>query len=245
MMHVTLADTAITVTGWKPEYNEIGKYVLKVRKTPEEMKLERDAKRTLYGKNVRINPIKHIPGTVLFIKTESPDVVRFLPGFWPRVKAFLDAHKEVYEIEDKRNQAIRPQIDYSLLEGVEFRENQDVALALVATSDCGIIETTTGWGKTHLISIICKVFPTLNILICTSSTTVVSTACEYINKILPGQVGQLTGVRDTTAGKRIVVSTLRSLPKISPENVHLVLIDECFVALVKESELLELPTPGR
>ena len=47
-----------------------------------------------------------------------------------------------------------------------------------------------------------------------------------ICKQVPGQVGILMGGKDTTNGKRIVVSTLRSLCKIPAERVQLCLADE-------------------
>ena len=233
-MKIVLADPAITVYGWRPELDVLGKYVQRVRKTPEELKAERKL-RTAAGKTGRVIPTKNIPGTVIKHNEDDPSIAYFLPGSWPRIKAHLDKIHEEYTIEDQRRAEIRPEMDLSQLTGTELRENQDVALALISKLDCGIIETTTGWGKSFLIATLCRVYPTLNILICTSSMSVVNTLCEYVNQALPGQCGQLTGTRDTTAGKRIVVSTLRSLPKISPNNVHLVLVDECHDAGANEA----------
>ena len=226
MMKVILADTAITAIGWDSSLDSLGEYKLAVRKTPQELREERERLKNL-NKKVKIRPVKLVPYTVIQHDEDDQSVVYFLPGLWPRVKAALEQRHIEYEIEDRRQMSIRPKIDVTQLAGVEFRENQDVALALIENADCGIIETTTGWGKSFLISVICRVFPTLNILVCTSSTSVVNTLCDYLNKALPGQVGKLLAGKDTTAGKRIVVSTLKSLEKIPAENVHLVLVDEC------------------
>ena len=225
-MNVTLSDPMVRVDGWNPALDAIGAYTLRKRKTPGEMKEERNIRRAFHDTR-RINPMHYIDCNVIEHVNDNPNVAIFLPGLWPRVKAELDKLGIAYTITDRRNQAIRPQIDVDALQGVEFRETQDLALALIATSDCGVIEATTAYGKSFLIGVVCRAFPTLRILICTSSTTVVSTLYEYLCKQVPGEVGILMGGKDTTMGKRVVVSTLRSLPKIPREGPQLVLVDEC------------------
>lgn len=227
MMIVTLADTAIMVQGWTRDLDHLGEYKLRVRKTPEEIAQERERNRRV-GKNTKkVKPDRYEAKTVLSFDHECEDIVYFLPGLWPRVKEYLDKNRYEYTIDDKRNQDIRPALNLESLKGIEFRENQDVALALVATADCGIIETATAWGKSFCISVICKALPTLNILVCTSSTTVVATLYEYLCKQMPGEVGIICGSKNTSHDKRVVVSTLKSLNKIRAEHVHLVLCDEC------------------
>lgn len=227
-MKVILADPAITVIGWIPVLDSIGKYTLRVRKTPEEIKAEREAlKKYNPNSTKKIKDVKFEEHTVIEHDINDPSVVYFLPGLWPRVKAELDKRGLSYEIEDKRNPDIRPPIAFDQLGGVDFRKGQDVALALIANSDTGIIETSTAWGKSFLVSVLCKALPTLNIVVCSSATTVVSTLYEYLDKQLPGQVGFLYSKGDKTKGKRVIVTTLKSLAKLPAENVHMVLVDEC------------------
>lgn len=226
MMRITLADTAIMVQGWTRDLDHLGAYKLRVRKTPEEMKEEK-ALRQQMGQTGKIRDIKFIMKNIISIDKEDPSIAYFLPGLWPRVKDYLDTNGYQYEIDDKRNPDIRPPLDLTTLAGIEFRENQDVALALIANSDCGIIETATAWGKSFCISVICKCLPTLNILVCTSSSTVVATLYEYLCQQMPGQVGIICGSKNTSHGKRVVVSTLKSLNKVRADQVHLVLCDEC------------------
>ena len=228
MIQVELADPAITVHNWPREMDALGQYKLRLRKTPEEMKAEREHLKKLYGdKAHKVSPLKFENGTVIEHDAENPTTVYFLPGLWPRVKGYMEANGLEYEITaDNRNPDIRPPIDYEAIKDVQFRENQDLALALIATSDCGIIDCSVGWGKTFLLGIVCKAFPTLNILIATGSTMVVNTIYEYLCKQVPGQVGIIMGGKDTSHNKRIVVSTLRSLPKIPAEKVHLLAVDE-------------------
>ena len=225
---VELADPAITVHGWTEAMDSIGAYTLKSRKTPEEIKEEKDRLKEIYGGNPKVSPMKFERSTVIEHDADDPSTVYFLPGLWPRVKAWLEEHSVDYEITaDHRDPAIRPQIDYEAIKDVQFRETQDLALALIATADCGIIATTTSYGKSFLVGVICKAFPTLRILVCTSSTMVVSTLYEYLCKQVPGEVGIIKNGKDTSHNKRVVVSTLRSIVKIPVEGPQLVICDEC------------------
>jgi len=229
VIQVELADPAITVHGWTRDLDKLGQYTLRLRKTPEEMKAEREhLKQTFGGKAKKVNPLKFENGTVIEHSPDDPGTVYFLPGLWPRVKGYLEANGIEYEITaDYRNPDIRPPIDYEAIKDVQFRETQDLALALIATSDCGIIDCAVGYGKSFMCGIICKAFPTLRILITTGSTQVVSTLYEYLCKQVPGEVGIIMGGKNTAHNKRIVVCTLRSLEKIQSTGPQLVITDEC------------------
>ena len=228
MLQVELADPAITVHGWTRDLDKLGQYTLRLRKTPEEMKAERDhLKQTFGGKAKKVNPLKFENGTVIDHPDDDPTTAYFLPGLWPRVKGYLEANGIEYEITaDRRNPEIRPPIDFEAIKDVQFRKAQDVALALIATSDCGVIEALTGFGKSYLFGVICKAFPTLRILFCTDSTSVVQQIYSYLQQQVPGQVGIIMGGKDTSHGKRIVVSTMRSLCKIPSDGPMLIGVDE-------------------
>jgi len=227
-MKVTLADPVVEIDGWLPEMEQLGQYTLKVRKTPEEMREERELKRQRYGAGAfKVVNFRSLQRTCISHQDGREDVAYFLPGLWPRVKAWLEQRNVQYELVDRRNPEIRPPLDMSALDGFEFRAQQDVAIALVATSDCGIIETNTGWGKSAIVSLLCRLYPTLRIVVTTKSTSVVATLYEYLCKMVPGEVGVMGGGRDTAAGKRVVVTTLKSLPNIRPDWAQLVLVDEC------------------
>lgn len=228
MLKVELADPAITLHGWLPAMDSIGSYSLRVRKTPEEMKAEKERLKKDFGGNPKVSPIRFERGTVIEHAEDDPTTAYILPGLWPRVKGWMEDHGIEYEITaDYRDPELRPQIDFDAIKDVQFRETQDLALALVATADCGIIATTTSYGKSFLVGVICKAFPTLRILVCTSSTMVVSTLYEYLCKQVPGEVGIIKNGKDTSHNKRVVVSTLRSINKIPPEGPQLVICDEC------------------
>ena len=228
MMQVTLSDPIIEVTGWTPDLDKLGAYIYKRRKTPEEIREEKIERRNRFGEDAwKVSQIESIPMTCLSKDETKPGVCYFLPGLWPRVREYFDTHGLQYTVVDKRNPDIRPPLDMRAFDGVDFRETQDVAVALISSLDCGVIETTTGYGKSLLISLLCKAYPTLNIVVTTSSTSVVNTLYEYLSNTIPGQVGVLHATKDTTAGKRVVCTTLKSLPNISPDNVQLVFVDEC------------------
>lgn len=235
-MRVTLSDPLVMVEGWTGDLDKAGEYTLRIHKTPDELRLEKEELKRLgldhddpvTGRKAKhINQYHNYARTCISHAPGRTDVAYFLPGLWPRIKQMLDGKGERYEIVDKRNPAIRPPLDYTAFNGVTFRETQDMAVALISQLDCGIIETTTGYGKSMLISLLCKAYPTLNIVVATSSTRVVSTLYEYLCKTIPGQVGMLGAGRDTTSGKRVVCTTLKSLGNIPPEKVQLVFVDEC------------------
>ena len=227
-VQVELADPAITVHGWMPSWDHLGMYRLRIRKTPQELKAEKERLRNFYGINKKVNPMKFEEHSVIEHDADIPDTVYFLPGLWPRIKNFFDKQQIQYEIvADHRSSEIRPQIDFNAIKDVQFRETQDLALALIATSDCGIIDCSVGYGKSWLVGVISKAFPTLRILVCTGSVSVVNTLYEYLCKQVPGEVGIIGGGKNNVQGKRVVISTLRSLEKIPAQWPQLALIDEC------------------
>lgn len=234
-MNVTLADSAITVQGWLPALDRIGAYTQKVPKTAEDREADKAAGKTYSGaKNFKLER-----KSVITKDEKDPGTVYFLPGLWPRVKSELDSRGIEYTVADNRNPAIRPVPDYAALAGTEFRFGQMEALAKIVACDCGILAASVGFGKSWLIAKLCRIYPTLNIVVTTDMVTVVKQLYKDINAELPGQVGMLSGTTDTTSGKRIIVSTLNSLVKINPAKVHLLLVDEAHcVGSEKRSELL-------
>ena len=148
MMQVTLSDPIIEVTGWTPDLDKLGAYTYKRRKTPEEIREEKIERRNRFGEDAwKVSQIESIPMTCLSKDETKPGVCYFLPGLWPRVREYFDTHGLQYTVVDKRNPDIRPPLDMSAFDGVDFRETQDVAVALISSLDCGVIETTTGYGK--------------------------------------------------------------------------------------------------
>ena len=83
MLQVELADPAITVHGWTRDLDKLGQYTLRLRKTPEEMKAEREhLKQTFGGKAKKVNPLKFESGTTIDHPDDDPSTAYFLPGFF-------------------------------------------------------------------------------------------------------------------------------------------------------------------
>lgn len=225
-MRVILSYPMVTIEGAPNWLDSIGRYKLKLRKDAEEIRKEKE-RRKAYGKSVKINPFRFEEKSVMERDPDDPTKLYFFPGLWPKVKEHLDVQHVSYEIVDRRDPAKKPQMDLNAVASMSFRPGQDQALALIATADCGIIEASVGWGKSVLISMICRAFPTLKILVCTDSTQVVQTLYGYLLQQIPGEVGILMGGKDTTKGKRVIVSTMKSVSKIPPEEPDLICCDEC------------------
>ena len=65
MVQIELADPAITVHGWMPSWDHLGMYRLRIRKTPEEMKEEKERYKK-YNITKKINPMIGAAGISAF-----------------------------------------------------------------------------------------------------------------------------------------------------------------------------------
>lgn len=227
-MHIVIGDMAVVMSELPPQIADIGQYSLKLQKTAEELAKDKEVYDRLKASGVRnVKKPQRFKFEHHDLLATTPDgSCAFLPGLWPRVQQALAEHKIAYTLEDRRDPALRPAPDYSAIAGAEFRPGQAEALALIASADCGIIKCPTAWGKSFCISKICKMLPTLNIVVTTSSSQVVGTLYDRIKQECPGEVGYIYQKGNTAAGKRIICCTLRSLEKINPEDIQLVLVDE-------------------
>ena len=223
-MIVTLSDPAVEIRGWLPAMDALGSYTMKRRRTPEEIE---ERKRLFPNARPARKLVSEVHTVLSRPDKDDPSRVLVMPGLWPRIRQWLDEHSFRYDLVDKRNMEIRPDPDYTRLKGTQFRPGQAETLAQIVSSDCGIVSANVGWGKSYLMAKLCKIYPTLNIVVTTNSKTLVDQLYKDIADENPGEVGILTGARDTGHGKRIIVATVQSLEKIPPAKVHLLLVDEC------------------
>lgn len=237
-MKITLSYTICSATPWNNDYNSVGSFGLRIRKDPAEIEEE---KKFLAEQGISEKP-KAYRFEYNSVYTIEGDTCYFLIGHWHKLKEELDAKGEEYEIEDKRDPELKPKPDYSKLQGVEFRPGQVEALASIVTHDCGLLCSTVSFGKSFLIRLLCMVYPTLNILVVCMSGEVVKELYRDLSKALPGEVGLLNMDNTDVQSKRVIVTTAKSMNKVKPEQVQLLLVDECYtiMALNKESELLEI-----
>lgn len=223
MLTVTLSYTMCSCSPWKEIYNPIGEFTLRERKTTEQVQAEKAFNKEK-GINKKINPYTYERNSTFSIKG---DTCYFLLGSWHKLKEAFEENGEEYEIVDKRDKSLMPEPDYSAIADVDFRPGQMEAIALMLSQDGGILCSTVGFGKSFCLKQLCKLYPTLNILVVCPAGEVVRELYRDINAELPGQVGLLNMDNSNVSGKRIIVTTTKSMNKVKPEQVQLLLFDEC------------------
>lgn len=70
-------------------------------------------------------------------------------------------------------------------------------------------------------------YPTLNVLIISKAQSVVKELYTSISNALPGEVGAVFSGINNAPGKRVVVTTTKSLHKLDADEVQLLILDEC------------------
>jgi len=91
---------------------------------------------------------------------------------------------------------------------IEFRAKQEECLQYIAGNQCGLINATMGFGKTHLIEAICHLYPRARIDIVTRSKDVVARMVRQISRTIPN-VGHIGGGQKLS-GERVTVYTAGS-----------------------------------
>lgn len=225
-MRVVLTDDFLCVHGWRPSMDSLVTYDYKFRKTPEEIKQEKEELKQQGISSKKVNRFNSKKMNLGVPSLTDASIVSFLPGLWTRIKQYLERNNIEYELDDQRDPAIRPEPDYSVFKGETLRYGQADTFAAVALTDGGIILAPTGYGKSYSIKKICSMYPTLNILIVSKSAQVVGNLYDEIRKELPGQVGYVYAKGHTAAGKRVVITTAKSLEQIPTDKAQLILCDE-------------------
>ena len=171
------------------------------------------------------------PSKVSKYKFETTDLFKiqdgrayFMPGLLHKVEEMLDKVGIKYEVHKHTNQDIRPMPDWSKVDPLRGRQLE--VLATIAASDGGIIKAATGYGKSFIIQQILKMFPTLNILIISKAQAVVRELYKRAVEAVGDEAGCIYAGVNNSVGKRVVVTTTRSLHKIPEEEVQLLLFDE-------------------
>jgi len=162
----------------------------------------------------------------LFIK--DGDSGMFPAGLCDKVLRLIKAEHPAarIEIEDyRRLQELMPIPDFSRID--ELRPGQDEILLAVASSCGGLLVGGCGLGKTFLITQICRMYPTLNIVILSPRVSVVKTIYSNLTACLPSTaVAMIGGGSVCREKRRITVATTRSALKCDLKNCDLLLFDE-------------------
>lgn len=170
-----------------------------------------------------LNTVKFVTETLIDVK-EGHAI--FPAGLTTKVINKLKAMGVSYEYFDYRDLArLKPVPDFTYIS--PLRQGQDTILKAVIQEDGGVIVAATGVGKSHLIKEICKIYPTLKIIITTPRASVVRTLSDRIEAELPpGAVGVIGGNRDDGPDRRITIVTNKSLLKADLRGCDLFLFDE-------------------
>lgn len=228
---IKLSYTVCSCTPWPVSLRDTARFTMREPKTPEELRAEREAIKRAGGTG-KPKPYKFTSHSCVETRNGSG---YFLIGFWPHLKLELEKRNIPYSIDDQRDQTLRPDPDYSCLSGIQFRQGQAEALASIISSDGGLLCSNVSFGKSFLIKVLCQLYPTLNILVVCNAGEVVRELYRAISDVLPGQVGLLDMKHSEINGKRIIVTTTKSMTKVKPEQVQLMLVDECHCAGYNET----------
>jgi superfamily II DNA or RNA helicase len=204
------ADSLYSMEPWIPELEALLSYTRKYYEEPE--------------------PGKRASNRPQFVKenlfqTDGTGKGYFPAGLFSKVSKFLRLKGIDYEAKDHRDiKRLMPVPDFSVVE--KLREGQDKALLAVAGQDGGLIVASTGFGKSFIITQICKMYPTLNIVITSPRASVVKSLYDRVRGVLPSNsVGIVTGAKNT-GSRRVTVVTTKSLLKIDTSKCDLLLFDE-------------------
>lgn len=152
----------------------------------------------------------------------------FLAGLYPEF--VKEARKRGYSFSLQEGRELSPDLNkpcFDLLDdGLRYR--QDEVIQKITQNDKGIIKCSTGFGKSFIIKQLCKIYPTLRIVITTSSAEVVDDLYTQLKSLLgANEVGKLSsGTPSVEEMKRVVVSTVASLRRAPLEICDLFLFDE-------------------
>lgn len=160
----------------------------------------------------------------LYTIDEKGDGV-FPAGLYSRVAKFLDGRGIEHDLEDFRDlKKLYPFPDFAKVG--QLREGQDRLLLAVAEHDGGLLVGGTGLGKSWLIRQVCKMYPTLNIVVTSPRIPVIKTLYDELKKELPwGTVGLIT-TGTCEQHRRVTLCTSKSLLRTDVHKCQLLMFDE-------------------
>lgn len=114
--------------------------------------------------------------------------------------------------------------DFTLIDAL--RDGQEDILSAIAAHDCGLIVAGTGAGKTFIACQICRMYPTMRIVVVSPRVPVIKTIYENLKPILGREVSLICGGSVPVKGARVEISTVASLMKTQLATCDLLLFDE-------------------
>lgn len=156
-------------------------------------------------------------------------------GLRGRIESTLTACRIPFQFQDLRSRKWTP-MDFDRLkeipgfleaaaEGKAFRYRQDEALALIDAAESFVIECPTGWGKSALSRMLCRVCPKANIVLAAPGLDLLKSLYDPL-RALVRDVGRIGGGYLET-GQRVTLASLDSLHRCNLAKADLLVIDEC------------------
>lgn len=144
-------------------------------------------------------------------------------GMLDRITEYLKDEGALVNIVDHNAERVYPAPKFEYLE--KLRPTQKEVIDAVVSNDCGIIDCATAYGKSFIIRQICRIYPSLSIVIATPRISVLKQLYESISESIgKDQVGMWYGAKKIK--KRITVVSAKTLRQIEPEKTDLLLYDE-------------------
>ena len=148
-----------------------------------------------------------------------------LAGFFERIVKVFDEMGYEYKVEDLRPQNPRLKPHVNRIPG-KLRDDQIDALKAIITHDHGIIVAPTAYGKSHLIRLICSIYPYARIVICVPGIAMLDNYARRLLETIPkDDIGILGGGKHDDE-KRITVVTKASLGRAPLRHCDMLLFDE-------------------
>ena len=162
----------------------------------------------------------------------TKDTAAALHGLWPLLEEKLKAKNIPYSYRDSNQKPDIDKLDYNRLEGVRFRDKQDLIISAVLSSWSGIIKGPPAVGKSYIIELLCKLYcGNLKVLVTSTRLTVVKELFDRIKARCPeANVRRCDGSHSFREDADICVCSAQSLDKVPGEWPGIVLFDEVHAA---------------
>lgn len=146
-------------------------------------------------------------------------------GFYPKIRTILQGQGFEVIFIDKdppQNERKRTAQWDRLFERFQLRAQQDICLAQIDMHEYGVVDAPPAFGKTHLMAMICVLYPYAKIDIVTKRKDIVESIRNLLTRWIP-DVGQVGGGKKKH--RRVTVYTADSLHH-SNYDADILLVDE-------------------
>lgn len=149
-------------------------------------------------------------------------------GNLQKIIQFIKLHNVTYEIKNKNSIDLSSlTINESILSEFEnkLRPGQKECLEAIIKNEFGIIEAPTGWGKSFLFGLICKLFPNSKIDIVMPRIDALLMLYNRLSNFLDEPIGIIYS-KSVITDRRVTLISINSLEKTNFDDVRIVLADE-------------------